>query len=144
MVNELLDGISIKLNKVFGNEYEIYGDTDIVQGLKEPCFFIAVLNPSQTTFLEQRYFRQHPFIIQYFPKKSGSNAELQKIASELFETLEFITLSNGDLVHGTSMSYEITDGVLQFRVNYNMFLKMPQENEKMETITIEEKTTQGE
>lgn len=31
MVNELLNGISIKLNQVFGDGYEIYGDTDVVQ-----------------------------------------------------------------------------------------------------------------
>ena len=140
MVNELLNGISIKLNQVFGDGYEIYGDTDVVQGLKEPCFFIAILNPSQTKLIGQRYFREHPFDVQFFPTKSGDNVELQGVASELFLALEYITLLNGDLVHGTSMNYENVDGVLHFKVNYNMFLRKVEPKDNMEDISIDENT----
>ena len=140
MVNELLNGISIKLNQVFGDGYEIYGDTDVVQGLKEPCFFIAILNPSQTKLIVQRYFREHPFDVQFFPTKSGDNVELQEVASELFLALEYITLLNGDLVHGTSMNYENVDGVLHFKVNYNMFLRKVEPKDNMEDISIDENT----
>lgn len=140
MVNELLNGISIKLNQVFGDGYEIYGDTDVVQGLKEPCFFIAILNPSQTKLIGQRYFREHPFDVQFFPAKSGDNVELQEIASELFLALEYITLLNGDLVHGTSMNYENVDGVLHFKVNYNMFLRKVEPKDNMGDISIDENT----
>ena len=140
MVNELLNGISIKLNQVFGDGYEIYGDTDVVQGLKEPCFFIAILNPSQTKLIGQRYFREHPFDVQFFPTKSGDNVELQEVASELFLALEYITLLNGDLVHGTSMNYENVDGVLHFKVNYNMFLWKVEPKDNMEDISIDENT----
>jgi hypothetical protein len=140
MVNELLNGISIKLNQVFGDGYEIYGDTDVVQGLKEPCFFIAILNPSQTKLIGQRYFREHPFDVQFFPTKSGDNVELQEVASELFLALEYITLLNGDLVHGTSMNYENVDGVLHFKVNYNMFLRKVEPKDNMEDISIDENT----
>lgn len=140
MVNELLNGISIKLNQVFGDGYEIYGDTDVVQGLKEPCFFIAILNPSQTKLIGQRYFREHPFDVQFFPTKSGDNVELQEVASELFLSLEYITLLNGDLVHGTSMNYENVDGVLHFKVNYNMFLRKVEPKDNMGDISIDENT----
>lgn len=140
MVNELLNGISIKLNQVFGDGYEIYGDIDVVQGLKEPCFFIAILNPSQTKLIGQRYFREHPFDVQFFPTKSGDNVELQEVASELFLALEYITLLNGDLVHGTSMNYENVDGVLHFKVNYNMFLRKVEPKDNMGDISIDENT----
>ena len=140
MVNELLNGISIKLNQVFGDGYEIYGDTDVVQGLKEPCFFIAILNPSQTKLIGQRYFREHPFDVQFFPTKSGDNVELQEVASELFLALEYITLLNGDLVHGTTMNYENVDGVLHFKVNYNMFLRKVEPKDNMGDISIDENT----
>ncbi len=139
MVGEILTGISIKLNQVFEG-CEIYGDSDVVQGLTEPCFFIAVLNPSQTKLIGQRYFREHPFDVQYFPEEAGDNAELHDVASELFEALEYITLLNGDLVHGTSMEYEVIDGVLHFRVNYNMFLKKELVQDEMETIDVDAKT----
>lgn len=122
MLNEIIDGISLKLNQVFGDGYEVYGDTNIVQGLKEPCFFIALLNPTQTQIVGARYFRNNPFMIQYFPRNAEDNIELHDVASELFEALEYITLANNDTLHGTSMEYEIVDGVLNFRVNYNAYL----------------------
>ena len=111
-----------------------------MQGLNEPCFFISVLQPSQTNFLGQRYFREHPFDVHYFPKTSGDNVELQTMGSELFDALEYITLLNGDLVHGTSMNYEVVDGVLHFKVNYNVFLRKEEIKDSMESISLDEKT----
>ena len=134
MVNEIINGISLKLNQVFGDGVEIYGDTDIVQGLAEPCFFIALLNPSQTKMVGHRYFRENPFNVQYFPRNAEDNIELHDVASELFEVLEYITLPNGDVLHGTAMSYDIVGGVLHFRVNYNLYI--------MRNITPEEPMTE--
>ena len=136
MVNDLIDAISIKLNQVFGDGKRIYSET-VKQGLQEPCFFIAVLNPLQTQMIGNRYFRQYPFDIYYFPAVQDNNNELQEMASNLFDALEYITLTNGDLVRGTEMHYEVIDGVLHFFVDYNMFIKkvkMPADN--METLTV--------
>lgn len=118
MVNNLIDGISVKLNEVFGNEIRIYSES-VKQGLKEPCFFIAVLNPTQNPMIGARYFREHSFDIHYFPSKDGGNQEIQDVASKLFDALEYITLLDGDLVRGTEMHYEVVDGVLHFFVDYN-------------------------
>lgn len=136
MVNNLIDGISIKLNQVFGDGKRIYSEP-VKQGLKEPCFFIVSLNPSQTQAMGLRYFRQHPFDIHYFPSKTGGNQEIQDVASDLFEALEYITLLNGDLVRGTNMHYEVIDGVLHFFVSYNMYVKKVVETDPMETLTTE-------
>ena len=121
MVNDLIDAISVKLNQVFGDGVRIYSES-VKQGLKEPCFFIAVLNPTQSPIIGVRYFRAHPFDIHYFPSKDGGNQEIQDVASKLFDTLEYITLLNGDLVRGTEMHYEKVDDVLHFFVKYNMFV----------------------
>lgn len=136
MVNNLIDGISIKLNQVFGDDKKIYSET-VKQGLKEPCFFIAVLNPSQEKMIKGRYFRQHPFDVHYFPSKDGGNKEIQSVASQLLDGLEYITLANGDLVRGTNMNYEVVDGVLHFFVQYNMYIKKIEVSDDMETLTIE-------
>ena len=136
MVNDLIDAISIKLNQVFGDGKRIYSET-VKQGLREPCFFIAVLNPLQTQMIGNRYFRQHPFDIHYFPAVQDNNNELQGMASDLFDALEYITLTNGDLVRGSEMHYEVVDGVLHFFVDYNMFVnkvEVPADN--METLTV--------
>ena len=45
MINSIIEAISISLNEEFGDGYEIHME-EIKQGLKEPCFFIACLNPT--------------------------------------------------------------------------------------------------
>jgi len=136
MVNDLIDGISIKLNQVFGDGKRIYSES-VKQGLQEPCFFIAVLNPLQTQVIGNRYFRQQPFDIHYFPAVQDNNNELQEMASDLFIALEYITLANGDLVRGKEMRYEVVDGVLHFFVDYNMYVrKIEVPADDMETLTV--------
>ncbi|MDP4152598.1 MAG: hypothetical protein Q8865_04030 [Bacillota bacterium] len=121
MVNGIIDGISVKLNGTFGDGYKIYSDT-VEQGFSEPCFFILALDPSQTPLLGNRYLRQHPFDVHYFPAKPD-NSELHSIGSALFCTLEFITLSDGSLARGTDMKYEIVDNVLHFFVSFDLIVK---------------------
>lgn len=50
MINSIVETISCSLNKEFGDDYEIHNE-EIKQGLKEPCFFIACLNPNNNLFL---------------------------------------------------------------------------------------------
>lgn len=136
MVNDLIDGISIKLNQVFGDGKKIYSES-VKQGLKEPCFFIAVLNPLQTQIIGNMYLRQQPFDVHYFPTIQGSKNELHAMASDLFIALEYVTLINGDLVHGTKMNYEIVDDVLHFFVNYDMRIrKVETPTDSMGTLTV--------
>lgn len=137
MINNLIDGISIKINQVFGNEYKIYSE-DVKQGLNEPCFFIFTLNPSNNQMLGLRSFRITPFDIHYFPKnKKESNLEMQEVASKLYEALDMITLINGDKVRGTNMNHEVVDDVLHFFVNYNVFVKKIEEpKDSMEDLEI--------
>jgi len=135
MVNNLIDGISIKLNQVFGDGMKIYSES-VEQGLKEPCFFIAVLNPSQNQMIGLRYFRQHPFDIHYFPAIPGNNEEIQAVASQLLDALEYITLLDGSMVRGTEMNHEKVDGVLHFFVQYNMFVTKSVVLDDMETLVV--------
>lgn len=135
MINQIKDGISIKLNTVFGNSYAIYSKT-VSQDLQEPCFFILSLNPSINQVIGNRYFHEIPFDVHYFPSVSGDNDELDQMGADLFGALDYITLVNADIVKGSKMRYEKIDSVLHFFVNYNLFTKqdlVPEEG--MEEIT---------
>ena len=142
MVPDIIDGISIKLNQVFGNEYEIYGDEDIKQGLKRPCFFIAVLAPSQEPMLKGRYFRRNPFDVHYFPKKDNSRIEIEQTAGKLYEAMEYIALPNGDTLRGTGMSYEVVDSILHFFVSFNHFVvqNLVEPDSEMDGVVVEVNT----
>lgn len=133
MLNEIMEAIAIKINSVFGDDYEIYRDT-VQQGLKEPCFFIGILKPEITPIMGNRFIERNPFDIQYFPKKQGDSAELFTVAKKLMLSLDFITLLDGDQLHGIYMSYEIIENVLHFFVQYHVSMKKQTEKTYMETL----------
>lgn len=120
MINKIIDGISGAINTEFGNAYDIYTES-IKQGLQEPCFSILCLNPTNDQFLGKRYFRQNQFAIQYFPSTDEKNAECNGVRERLFACLEVITV-DGDLTRGVKMKGEVIDGVLNFFLNYDLFV----------------------
>lgn len=134
MINKIIDGISVAINAVFGDPYEIYTES-VEQGLKEPCFSILCLNPTIQQFLGKRYFRTSQFCIHYFPSSNEPRSECSSVMETLFHTLETITV-DGDLIRGTSMHGEISDGVLSFFVNYDMYVyKSEESNTMMESVS---------
>ena len=142
MLNEIIKGVSMKLNAAFGSRYKFY-QNDVKQGFKPPCFFLAVFNPELTPLIGRRYVNRNPLDIRYFPQDGADNKELFAVALELTEALEFIALPGGELVHGTGMNYEVADGVLHFFVNYNLTLIKPADNTPMETLAVDVGTKEG-
>ena len=143
MIENIINGIAIKLNQVFGSGYKIYTE-NIKQGLKEPCFSIVVLEPEQSAKLPNRYFRSYPIDVHYFPKSTDKpKAEMYSVAEKLLVELEYITVKDNDvdnLCRGSKMRYEIVDGVLHFFVNYDLFVKKQAVvGEYMEELTINSK-----
>jgi hypothetical protein len=142
LINEIIKGVSMKLNATFGTGYKIY-QNDVEQGLEEPCFFIVVLKPDISLLQKNRFMNRNPLDIQYFPTSGRNNSEMFMMAGDLMECLEFITLPNGDVLHGTSMSYEVEDGVLHFFVNFNLTLRRPSEETSMETLDVDVEPKKG-
>lgn len=130
------------LNTAFGDGYEIF-QNNIEQGLKEPCFFISILKPEIIPMLGRRFIQRNPFDIQYFPTSPGNNAEMITAAETMIGALDFITLPGGDLLHGTSVNYEVVDNVLHFFVNYNLPVLKSTEQTYMETLETEVGTIGG-
>lgn len=121
MISSIINAISMALHVEFGDRYPIYRE-EVKQGLKEPCFFIFCLNPSQQLFVGRRYFRKNPVCIHYFPEqKFHENEECQEVADRLFSCLEFLDFGKSRL-RGTAMRYEIDDGILHFFVEYHRFI----------------------
>lgn len=132
MINKIIDGICVSINTEFNDTYEIYTES-IKQGLKEPCFSLVCLNPTIKQFLGKRYFRTNQFCIHYFPSSNEKRSECYEVMEKLHSALEYITV-DGDLIRGTEMHCEFVDDVLNFFVNFDMFVyKKDDGEESMET-----------
>lgn len=134
MINKIIDGISISLNAEFGDNYKIYTES-IEQGLKEPCFSIICVNPTNELFIGKKYFRKNLFCIQYFPKGEDKRSECMDVLERMFDCLEVIKVGE-ELQRGTSMHGEVVDEVLNFFVNYDMFVYKVESTDVMETMDL--------
>jgi len=119
MLIDIINGISLKLNSIFGDSYEVHIE-NVKQGLKEPCFFIKTLPTNDRPLLGKRKQRTYSFMISYFPKEG--NEEMMDVSEKLLDGLEYIELLSGELIRGHSLEAEIVDDVLHFSVNYIVFL----------------------
>nr|DAI02236.1 MAG TPA: tail completion protein [Caudoviricetes sp.]DAS41847.1 MAG TPA: tail completion protein [Caudoviricetes sp.] len=129
MISSIIKGISVAINTEFGDGYTIYTES-IEQGLKEPCFFISCLNPTNKVFFGERYFRTNQMCIQYIPTNTSvEKEECNAVVERLFNCLEYITVGE-DPVRGSKMNSEIVDGILNFFVNYDLFI-MKLKNEEV-------------
>lgn len=133
MINAIIAGISTALFKEFGYENHM---EEIKQDLKEPCFFIACMNPTFRQYLGRRYFRENQFVIQYFPEsRDQRNAECNEVAERMNWCLEIIQAGD-EPIRGTQMKYEIIDGVLNFFVNYDCFMCSETQYTAMENMEV--------
>lgn len=118
MLNKIIEGIAIRLNKLFGDEYPIYRE-NIDQGLNEPCFLITCISAQAAEMLSERYHRDNAFNIQYFPELPDNKTEMLAIAERMYAGLNHITLTDGSVKNGTDMRHEVVDGVLNFFIDFN-------------------------
>lgn len=116
--NDIIDGVSIKINELFGDGYNIYTNS-VKQGLETPCFFIKVLPSSKKKLIGNRYENELNLVIHSMLKEENTE-ELNNISDRLYE-LEYITLFNNDKLKGHNMKMEISDGVLLFLITYKFF-----------------------
>lgn len=142
MVNELVDGIAVKLGEICP-EVEVYRD-EIEQGFKEPCFFILPLRTAQRAEVGNRYQRTHSFDVHYFPSEPGkASEEIHAVASALLMGLEYIT-AGGDLIRATRAEYEVHEGVLHFEVDYEVFVyRVKEKKTRMEVLVQEGRVKDG-
>lgn len=117
MINKIVKGIAKALNQEFGDDYEIY-QNDVLQGLKEPCFFIAPLGVVKESFLQNRFLQRNSFDVHYFPQEESDNKEMQNAAERMLDCLEWIIPE--EPIRGTDIHWQVEDGVLHFFVSYNI------------------------
>lgn len=135
MIRLLVESISMALMAGFGEAYTVYDDS-VEQGLKEPCFFIQCLESTNNRYMGQRYFRTNQFCVQYFPKdRENPRRECEQTAERLYEVLECLTIYDIQTqLWGKKMRHTVEDGVLNFFVNYDLFILKEREKYLMKIL----------
>lgn len=121
MINSIIESVSTSLRAEFGDSFTI--DTEsLEQGFERPCFFVLCIGAANQLTHGNRYFRENQFCIRYIPKsREQANRECNAAAERLSLCLEQILVS-GDTVRGTKMKWAVADGMLDFYVNYDLFV----------------------
>lgn len=131
MINSIIEAISISLNAEFTEKkYEMHME-EIKQDLEGPCFFISCLNFTSNVFLGVRYFKGNQFVIQYFPESvTYKQRECNEVAERMIACLEYITIPGEERpIRGTKMKHETVDGILNFFINYDCFVRKISEDD---------------
>lgn len=137
MTNKILDGITNALYTEFGSKYSIYTE-DRQQGTEKPCFFVSCVSGSDERCLGSRRKLENKFTVQYFPCTDEPERECNGIKDRLVSALEYIKNADGDLMEGTKISSEPTDGFLTMFVNYDCYAVQAVQGEpRMEKLNVE-------
>lgn len=123
MLSDIVNGISKKLNDIFGDGCEIYSE-NVKQGLGPHSFFIKPLPVTNKPLLGKRAQRTYSFVVSYFPDMESMeiNEKMAQVSEQLFDGLEYIKLLSGETIRGLDMQAEIVDDVLHFSIKYNVFV----------------------
>ncbi|WP_313731420.1 phage tail terminator family protein [Cohnella nanjingensis] len=114
--NMVRDGVNAVLDAAFPG-VEIHGE-EIKQGLKEPCFFVKLLDAAADRELGRRYRRILSFDIHYFGR---DNREMHDVAEKLYDILDVLNVGVGAFP-GMAMKHEIVGRVLHFFVDYTFLV----------------------
>lgn len=123
LIEDLIIGISKKL-EVF--KVEVYVN-EVKTNLKTPSFLIQLINHTHMRQPSNRYKKEFPIEIIYFPdtrKNRNVNFEIYDIISELNYLMEIIELGDGTLIRGMDMDHMVESNVLHFYVTYSTFVRL--------------------
>lgn len=118
MVNEIITGVSEKIQSSFGEGYPVYRN-ERDRGEDSPCFIVSVRSPSVIMYVVGRRKMTVPLDVGYFPAEAGSSEEMLDTAEKLLDALEYIALKEENSgLRGSAVSWEIAEGMLHFYITY--------------------------
>lgn len=132
--NIILNGITLALEEAFPDSH--IETNPVNQAPMPPAFIVNLVTATVETYSAQRQKRNLQFDVLYYPEEK--NEECYNVADALCKILELITLSGGDKLRGTDMSFKVVDGVLHFLVSYRYFAYQSMDEVNMETLSLEQ------
>lgn len=127
LIQDLITGISKKLEPF---KYKVYVD-EIKTNLATPSFLIQLINHTHIRYPSNRFKKDFPIQIVYFPDTRGNrdvNFEIYNVISELNFSMEVIELEDGSLIRGKDMDHMVEDNVLYFYITYTTMVRLEDED----------------
>ncbi len=121
MTGKIIDSISKTIFDEFGTKYKIHTEA-VEQGLKTPCFFINTGDITEIPMLVNRYLSYNPILIQYLSNSKDKKKDCLDVLDRLINRLEYVLLDDKDLIRGSNISGDYSDGILTFSINYDLFI----------------------
>ena len=112
--NSIYDGVSLALHAAFPAA-QVHGG-NVKQGLKPGDFNVIMPGAGHAKEVGQRYKRTPTVDVIYYP----------------------ITTPEGDIIHATGCEWTLAEDVLHVLLSYDHFVRVPLEQENMETLKINE------
>jgi len=134
--NSIRDGVTRALHAAFPAPVQIHGG-DVKQGLRPGDFNVVMPGAGHRQELGQRYKRTPTLDVIYYPREDKT--ECYSMADQLTAVLESITTPEGDIVHATSCTWSVTDGVLHVLLTYDHFAYRPREEIMMGELKIDQR-----
>lgn len=132
--NSIYDGVSLALHAAFPDS-KVHGGAT-AQGVSPGDFNVVMPGASQIKEVGDRYRRTPTVDVIYYP--AGGAADCHDKAHQVVQALWNITTPEGDIIHARSCEWEMTDDVLHIFFQYDHFVRVPREQDLMETLKIEQ------
>lgn len=133
MIKHVIDGVSKKLSDSF-KDMRVY-TSNVEQGLKEPCFFVALIKSNRNQIRGSLYADSDSVVVHYIPRDSDELEDIVVVLESLYAVLEYIPFRDGS-IRGIEMSGQIADNAAHFYVKYDAHvIYESKKEESMENIT---------
>ena len=132
--NSIYDGVSLALHAAFPAS-QVHGG-NVKQGLKPGDFNVIMPGAGHAKEVGHRYRRTPQVDVIYYP--IGGAVDCYDKAHQVAQVLESITTPEGDIIHATTCEWTVSDDVLHVLLQYDHFVRVPQEQTLMETLKIEQ------
>lgn len=129
--NSIRDGVSLALHAAFPAPAQIHGG-GVRQGLKAGDFNVVMPGAGHQLEVGRRYRRDPTVDVIYYPHKDSAGC--YDVADKLTNLLERIKTPEGDVLHASSCTWNVTDGVLHVVVAYSHHVFRPHEQTVMDEL----------
>ncbi|AUS87764.1 DUF6838 family protein [Lysinibacillus capsici] len=123
-INDIQNGISVKLQEAFGADYKKYID-ELPQGFNTPAFLIQFLSLEHIRQMGGRWKVTTLFNVKYYPKNGISEAS--NMTLKVQKAIKEITLLNDSLLCGSGATSEVIEGIGNNYIRFSFFLQEVEE-----------------